>query len=300
MRTRSLITLSLLAGAIAVLAWKLCFVAAPASPPKLGVDWHEQTYGLDPGESARFVPPPYSPGRMQDLGRGWAGAPPKNVTGQLIYHALPARTLQWGMSSAKGNVMSGFTFANKLTSAQLDVSEDLKRLQIDGDWVVRINDPLERRMKAMESLLSAITARNLLIEERPVEQDVIVVRGKWTFMPPSAPARSRRPNSVHFYTDRIDEQGGAGGGSGDFGQLMHRLEQIAGKKVVDEVEVLPQGKVLWENSHSADRASQSEAGLAQLLLNLQQQTGLEYLRTKRQVPVWFIRDRGATTQPTAR
>jgi hypothetical protein len=282
--------------AIAALTWKLCFVHKPTAAPTLPQKWHDQAYGLDAGEAARFIPPPYSSQRMQDFGRGWSGRPPKDRMGQLVYHVLPTRTQQWGMSSANGELDSSFTFANQLTAAHLDIHKNLKDLPVNGDWVIRINDPIDRRVKAMESILSAIVKKDLVIEKKEVEQDVIVVRGKWNFTPVEG-APPRRTNSVHFYVGKIDEQEGAGGGSGDFRQLMFRLEEIAGRKVIEEVEVKPTREVEWSNNRSDDQAHKSESAMIELLENLGKQTGLEYIRTRRAIPKWYVREKSATTQP---
>src|SRR3954471_24188532 len=100
---------------LALLAWNLLHLQSPPLPPKLSSDWHDQVYGLDDGELERFVLPPYSPRRMQDFGRGWGGSAPKGYTGQLSYHAIPNRTVQWGMSSGQGDLLSAFEFCNGLT-----------------------------------------------------------------------------------------------------------------------------------------------------------------------------------------
>jgi hypothetical protein len=103
--------------------------------------------------------------------------------------------------------------------------------------------------------------------------------------------------SIHFYTDKLDEQEGAGGGTGKLSEVFHRLEEIAQRKVIDEVSGRPTGDVEWYNNYSEHDAHKSEAGVATLLDNLTKQTSLEFVRAKRMIPIWFVYDRSATTQP---
>src|SRR4051812_38764802 len=102
---------------LSFLIWKLCVVAGATAAPSFSQQWHEQVYGLDEGEFLRFIPPPYSPARMKDFAGHWAGAPPKNQTGQLVYHELPTRIHQWGMSSATGDVKTAMEYTSRLAVA---------------------------------------------------------------------------------------------------------------------------------------------------------------------------------------
>src|SRR4051812_841638 len=114
------LSLAVLLG-LALLTWQLLFSATPQAQPMLSKQWHEQTYGLDPDEVIRFVPPPYPPQRVKDFGSAWAGVPPTRNLGQCTYHVLPTRTQYWGMSSASGNILTALEFSTKLTLAELDI-----------------------------------------------------------------------------------------------------------------------------------------------------------------------------------
>jgi hypothetical protein len=59
----------------------------------------------------------------------------------------------------------------------------------------------------------------------------------------------------------------------------------------------PKGSVEWSNNNSDDKARESEAGLIEMLENLKKQTGLEYIRTRRAIPRWYVREKNAATQP---
>ncbi len=285
-----LILVGVLLAAVLFLAWKLCLAPSPTSAPALSAHWHRQLYGLDPDEAIRFVPSPYSPQRMKDFGRSWTGAPPQNNLGQLTYHVTIPCTLHWGMSSASGTVFSAIEYGTNFTLGDLDISQELREVPADGDVIVRIDASVDRRMKALESILSVMTAKDLIFEKKPAERDVIVARGHWQFHPLSG-GRPRTNSSVHFYTATLDAQEGAGGGSGNLSQVLHRLEEITGRKVIDEVTDRPANDIDWANNYSEHHATKNEPALAQLLDNVAKQTSLEFVRTKRLIPIWFVREK---------
>jgi hypothetical protein len=154
-------------------------------------------------------------------------------------------------------------------------------------------------MKAMESILSSITGRDLIIQEMPAERYVIIARGRWEFHPISG-ARLRSGQAVHFYTDKLDPQEAAGGGTGNLTDFFQRLEDITRIRVINEVTDGPTKPIEWANNFSASRAAGTEPPLRDLLDNLTTQTSLEFIRRPRMVPVWFVRERSTTTQPVNR
>jgi len=292
----------------ALLTWNLLHVQTPQLPPKIAMEWHDQVYGLDPDEVVRFVPPPYSPQRMKDFGRGWAGAPPKNELGQLAYHVLPTRTIHWGMSSGIGNVTSAVTWSAKLTSPELDIADDIKWLVADGDCITRINSPVDRRMQALESILSTVTGRSLSFEKKLVERDVIIARGTFAFHEDenfaalSTQARIGQPRAgeVHLYTVPLSPILGGGGGSGDLASLFEILESSTHRKFVDEVQEPRPKSISWSNNHSQYSAAENENKLDQLLAVVQKQTSLQFTKEKRPMPVWFVRQKSANMQPVSK
>ncbi|HEV8292639.1 MAG TPA: hypothetical protein VGP94_11980, partial [Tepidisphaeraceae bacterium] len=273
---------------LSLLVWKIGLGASPTAAPGLSKQWHEQVYSLDPDEVVRFVPPPYSPQRMQDFARGWAGAPPKNELGQLVYHVLPTRTMQWGMSSGRGNLGSALMWSTGLTSADLNLPAKLGQLPADGDWIARINSPVDGRMKALESILSAVTGKELIIEKKPLERDVIVARGTYAFQEDedyAALATNRgigkpRPGEVHLYTVPISPILGAGGGTGNMAEFLKRLEETAHRKFIDEVQEPRPASIQWSNNSSQYLAATSNAKLDNLLTNVQKQTSLQFSKEK--------------------
>ena len=286
---------------IAVLAWKVCLVRAPIAVPGFSQMWHEQAYGLDEGEVIRFLPPPYSPLRMQMLRGGNVGLPP-TVMGQMAFHANVGARRQWGASYATGNVSGSISWGTQLTRPEVDIPLELGRLAVDGDWYVRSEASVERRMRGLESILSQVTGKDLLIEKRMVERDVIVAGGQWVYhrlevTPAAAAVMGRlvpRNTAVHLFVDDSELLlGDMGGGSGDLAGFLQQLEGNTGRRIIDEIEGVRPKRIQF-STYMMERRPDGP-GMDQYLANVQKQTSLKFTKTKRAVGVWFVRERGATT-----
>jgi hypothetical protein len=289
----------------AIFVWQRWFVAKPVALPALTTQWHEQAYGLDEGEVIRFLPPPYSPLRMQLLRGRNVGLSP-NVTGQMAFHANLGAGRQWGASYATGNVSGSIAWGTQLTRAEVDIPLELGRLAVDGDWYVRSEASVERRMRALESILSQVTGMDLMFEKRMVERDVLVAGGRWTYhrlevTPAAAAAMGRlapRNTAVQLFVDDSELLlGDMGGGSADFAGFLQQLEGNTGRRILDEVEGVRPKRIQF-STYMIQRRPDGP-GLDQYLANVEKQTSLKFTKAKRAVGVWFVREKPATTQPGA-
>src|SRR4051812_19136658 len=100
------LVLAMLLG-LALMTWKLGFAERPTTAPTLSMQWHDQVYGLDSNEVVRFVPPPFSPHRLNNLGMFAAAGP---VLRQLTFQA-PDRMSQPRMSQPAGTIASAMSSA---------------------------------------------------------------------------------------------------------------------------------------------------------------------------------------------
>jgi hypothetical protein len=187
-----------------------------------------------------------------------------------------------------------------LTHPELDIPLELGRLAVDGDWYVRWEASVQRRMQALESILSQVTGKNLVIEQRMVERDVIVAAGHWVYhrlevSPAAAAAMGRlspRNTAVQLFVDESElTLGEMGAGSGDFAEFLQQLEGNVDRRIVDETEGARPKRVQF-STYMMERRPDGP-GLDQYLANVEKQTSLKFTKTKRAVGVWFVRERGA-------
>jgi hypothetical protein len=273
--------LSILAAlAVGSAAWKLCFPGPipPSAIPSFLNQWEDRVYSLDPDEDVRFIPSPFSPQRPSRYvmpGLKWQ---------QLMFRVSGDRILFSGASSGKGTVHSAFSWCTYLSQApDLELPENLAALPADGDWIVRQEATLQRRMKALESILSAVTGRKLSIERPLVERDVVVAQGKWDLQPTSDAI------VAIFYVPIRDMQRG---GMGTLADSFHSLGQMLRRKVIDETDEPRPNEVYW-TSRNTMLFRQSDAWRADVLASLEKQTSLKFVQTRRVIPVWIVSEKGS-------
>ena len=150
-------------------------------------------------------------------------------------------------------------------------------------------------MKAVESILREVTKRNIVIDNRSVERDVILVKGEWKFCPLDGAEATQR-TGVQLFSDQLDTPP-ARILSTDFSQFLDYVEVVTDRKVINEIKKPPTTNVSWSINNSGRQVFKSEEKFAALLQNLQKQTSLEFVRTKRIIPIWFIRERPVAEQP---
>jgi hypothetical protein len=173
----------------------------------------------------------------------------------------------------------------------LELPQEIAQLPAEGDWMVRQEAPLERRMKALESILSGITGRKLSIERPLVERDVIIAAGKWDFHP------TNDPNAAFSYIFVRDMNRG---GMGTLADSFKSLGEVLRRKVLDETDEPRPREVFWTGRGYFPSGGLNDSGRNELLASLEKQTSLKFLQTRRAIPVWIVSDQSATTQPVNR
>ena len=101
---------------------------------------------------------------------------------------------------------------------------------------------------------------------------------------------------MQLFSDRLDTPP-ARVLSTDFSQFLGYVEGVTDRKVINEIKKPPTTNVSWSINNSGRQVFKSEEKFAGLLQNLQRQTSLEFVRTKRIIPIWFIRERAVAEQP---
>jgi hypothetical protein len=282
--------------AVGILAWKLCFAQPPTAAPQLAKSWHEQLYGLDEDEVLRFIPPPYSPQRMQIMARGYYKNPMPGVMGQLAFLSNRGSTYPAGIMKSPGDLKAAVEWST--IGEDREIEGDLTSISVDGDWFVRQETPGDRRAQALQSILNKATGRDLAIEKRLLPRDVLVAKGKWDFVP----VRLRNggfAQEVYLYVRDGDQFAGArDAGSGDFERFLMQIRYRSGLRVIDETEGAKPATIAWCECMWRQTPSDSAAALDQFLINLQKQTSLRFAKERRPVPGWYVRSgSSASTQP---
>ena len=123
-----------------------------------------------------------------------------------------------------------------------------------------------------------------------VERDVVIVRGDYH----SSPVKGRGKNQVEFYGKQIlPGGGGAGGGSGTYGEFLKWVGEWIERPVVSEVDPKPEESFEWfcnARSPFTEQMRREDHVEKLVLQHLQEQTGLTFTRGKKVVPILFIEE----------
>lgn len=272
-----------------IACWGATQAAAPAAPEAEGA-WRQrfgELYRLKEDEVAKFIPAPFPPERaayyrneamrgsnpaLADAGQfvlSWTGE------GRLKFHSF---------SAGAGTVASAFG-ACGLKAWELEFGPgvaETRFLPLDGDWIVRDDAPVDRKLAAVQDIVRRRVRRPVDLHRRVLQREVIVVRGRLNFRPlPGAEAG----DGILVTADR--RIGESGGGSGTLARFLDSLGEISRQPVIDETESGAQ-RVRWTWDQSASGSSRRPAPLDEVLKNVAQQTGLLIQTEKRTVAIYVL------------
>jgi hypothetical protein len=271
--------------AMAIVVWQLCFPThCPTASPALLTRWEYQLYLLDDDEDIRFVPPPFSPQRLRQFPRIRGFRRPIQPAEQYLCTVKDGKVFV-DYFSIQGNVDSAFMLCTNLGgSPDLEICDNIERWFADGDWIVKEEAPLERRMRALESILSSFTGRKLVVEKRQVKREVIVARGKWRLV------SDDEPKEGDYYYDHTSGAFVTHGGVGTLRDSFESLERELGRKFIDETDEPHPPEVRW--IPGGFPSGGNELSRKQFLARLEKQTSLRFLQPRRVIPVWIVSEKG--------
>jgi hypothetical protein len=176
-----------------------------------------------------------------------------------------------------------------------DVSQALKTLAIDADWIVREGVTQEFRVATLQSVLSQVTGKAIVIEPRLLPRPVLVVRGEWKLVPLDPGIFAQR---VCLYVTEGDQRAGLRENKeGSFDEFCQYIRDETRYRVIDETDGAKPARIAWSDCMWRQRPHHGEEALIQFLSNVQKQTSLRFQKEIRPVPGWYAGERSPTTQP---
>lgn len=295
-----------LLGGGAVATWKVVrpareqvVVIKPSTSPSGATDaaidsnWQEAfnaTYGLAPGQIARYVAPPYIPQRQmfwdneqrKNRGQTW------KIDQMRVTFSWDDKGAHWSSVGGMGGLSDVLRFPVGLKQHELDASISGNSV-FKGDWVVRQDATREQKLDAIAQLLSEKSGHPVHFVQKLLTRDAIVIRGNIHLTDKTkdgviifSDGTPPRPNQT-FTEDRT------------FGDLVAILEDWMGKKVYNESTVFPIMKIKFQNQMP------NREKMPAILEKLAEQTSLSFDVEPREMLVWGLADgAGPTTGPTTR
>ncbi|MGA2615986.1 MAG: protein kinase [Thermoguttaceae bacterium] len=257
----------------------------------------QAAYRLNDGELVRHIRPPYLPERTQyclneGTSRHLALQVPPCLPNYITFHQNDKGVRQWGCGfggSHKHTLRGALQDVSRLMRYEIQGPDDLLKLALEGDWTVREGVNTKALLGALQKTLRSETKRNIHFEQRAVQREVIVARGR-------AKAGAGSSKSILIYAEDSSDDG-AGGGSGDMGEFLANVGDLLGIPLVNELKGdeaqahdEPQ-RISWEYHRDADYARMGQRRdelTGKVLKNLATQTGLSFSREQRSVEIWFV------------
>ncbi|MEN6578799.1 MAG: TlpA disulfide reductase family protein [Phycisphaerales bacterium] len=270
--------------------------------------FHE-VYRLDEGQIVRHIAPPFIPERTEYFKDKYKNLDLKAVGSPAsLDFMIPSRVIfQWdgGLKEAGAMLGKGATDLKsilesvfRLKETEYEGPDDLLRLELPGDWILRSDSTLQERFLALEGIIANELGRRVRIEKRPVERSVIVVTGKFCLR--SSPS-STEDSLVHVYSAEGEpEPGGSGrwmpNSIGRFvGMLSHRTKTV----VIDRTEPAERTDDFCFYEHPSawlreiEDTEEKERRLRLLLGRLEAQTQLHFEIRMEPLPTWCVTEQVA-------
>ncbi len=264
------------------------------------LSWEDKfydVYRLDDGEVLKRIAPPFIPERKNfyyDHDPDQAAAIPEPPD-YFTFH-WDGQLHRWGCGFVGGARKLDGVLRSSLSipADRFEGPDELLKLLVPGDWIVKKNISDAEKLKALEIILQEELDKKIGFQKRKVHRLVIVARGNYQFTPPSG---TYSDEWVHFYSDKLDPDEGSGGGTADtVAKLIAVLGRRTGMQVIDETKNSSKEINQPYGHHGSSRLRnvkdqvEKSAKLDLMLKNLHEQTNLTFTVEQRLVSKWFVVD----------
>jgi thiol-disulfide isomerase/thioredoxin len=265
---------------------------------QLKSDWRQkfdEVYCLDDGQILKRIAPPFIPERLEfynhEVSHQAAVIP--EPPDYFSFHWEDSKIKRWGLGFTHGKRLLDSILRNNLSiqANKFDGPEELLQIEVPGDWIIRMPSTIEERLKSLEKILSEEIDREIRFEKREVELEVVVATGDFKFHPPT---KTYEHDSVHLFTDELDPDERAGGGTADsVNYFLGKLGGLIDMTIVDETTPSEEIKIPYRHHRSSylrkvKDEHEKKRKLDMLLTNLTKQTELQFRIEHRPVEVWFV------------
>ena len=309
--TASISTLTLVKGALKIMAWTkaktavvtgvvVLLTTASVTPyvwyyhlaPDAWRNRFEAAYSLKNGELLRYIPPPFIRERMTyyrtDETNQARAIPsgPDYVVFRQSGSELRRASMGFGYKQHSLQQILGGYF--NFWRYEFDDPDQLLNISLPGDWTIREDANREDLLAALEPIIQKAAGRRIHFEKRAVERDVIVAHGTakdldWQ-------------TKVQIYAEKKVQGGDSGTSHGNLQGLVGAVGEPIGIYMINEaktVEPEPKGAASfgWDyylDANSSKMGDRREELTDKVLKNVAEQTGLTFTRERRPVDVWFV------------
>jgi hypothetical protein len=260
-------------------------------------------YRLAPGQSIHRVAPPFDPIRMTYYRTGhptqsqYIPAGPSAMVFRWEGNALH----NWGMTFG-GSRPDGYSLVDLvdalhgIKSQQLVGPPELLQTPIPGDWISRPGMSDETLARELQAILQNELKLPIRLQFRNQRREVYVAKGLYRFNPLpgqrgettlSTENKTETMHEVQIFGKKLAPNSSGGGGTGDFAEFLLWVGRWIDMPIVDEVQKPPR-QLSWVNHENTRQTHQENVGPAQVLPNIEAQTGVRFVPEVREVKSLFV------------
>jgi len=263
----------------------------PAVPWQPG--FHE-VYRLEEGQIIKHIAPPFIPERTEYFRNEFKRRVSADVMipSRVIFHWDGGLTrVGWTFGNGSADLESTLTYVLGLKRNEYEGPQDLLRVKLPGDWIVRDGAHLEAKLLAIEGIIAQELGRPIRFERRSVERDVIVATGMFR-LPSSAGAPGSTP--IHLYsTDSERDTRASRGIARSVSHLLRILGNRINMPVLDQTEPTEPVNIPYHDhpavgGEKVQDVREKERRLQALLDHLTAQTNLQFEVRTEPLPIWYI------------
>lgn len=202
----------------------------------------------------------------------------------LLFH-WNGNLKNWGLypDSFKFSLQNVLSYALSIPGYQYEGPPELLQKELDGDWIVRHDASIQKKLKGLESIIKSTWKKDIRFEQKTVERDIYIARGDyspsfyfWLF---------QKKNQINVFSHLDEQNETTGGGSGTFKLFLESLSNRFHSQIFDETNASGR-QVQWRWRQAMPEEPQKE--LSESIENITHQTGIAFIKEKRTIPVWFI------------
>ena len=251
----------------------------------------KKVYALKPGEDLKRVAPPFPKSRADYIRSLWPNAPK-----DARFPEYGSMCLSWqndfhwlGASAPRGSSLRLLPqHLVGIYPQEIEGNQALLDKEIAGDFIVRKGISAEKFVECLEQILRRECDMPVKVTLREMERKVFVARGKYRYKPLAG------HSELQIYGKELFAYSGAGGGTGDFPELLQAVGAGIGRRIINEVEEAPKQKVSWQfafRTTTTPEQWQEDRDPTAVLGHLVEQTGLTFKEETRSVRLLFVEER---------
>jgi len=252
-----------------------------------------KVYFLEEGQVLKRIPPPFIPEREEFYWKGQYSRPSQDRSPDYyVFHwDGELRQMSMGYIGGRSRSLRSALRASPGSLNRFEGPEELLKIKMPGDWIVRKGASEEQKLKALEGILANEIGRKTRFVKRTVKRRTIVATGSFKYDPvPGA----QDDHSVHIFSGDFINESRGGGGSVD---SVHDFLEVIGDRletpIIDQTESATRIRVPHRVHYSASvwgmkDPVEKEEKVLEVLDNISQQTSLQFRIEPRPIEKWFV------------